>query len=84
MGNGSGKEGGDLDGRGVDGFGSYSGGRTAPGAPEGFSEGFAGGTGTAMDYGRMDLGLGDGGGGDMDVVESKEDDEDDVVPTVFR
>eukprot|EP00611_Tribonema_gayanum_P024042 TRINITY_DN5204_c0_g3_i1.p2 TRINITY_DN5204_c0_g3~~TRINITY_DN5204_c0_g3_i1.p2 ORF type:complete len:178 (+),score=52.86 TRINITY_DN5204_c0_g3_i1:170-703(+) len=88
MGNGAGKEGGDLDGRGVDGFGSYSGTRTAPGAPGAFSSAsFA--TPLMEDeqgynYKMMDVGgLERQDSGDMDV-EGKDEDEEAVVPTVFR
>jgi Glycogen recognition site of AMP-activated protein kinase len=87
MGNSSGKEGGDLSGH-VDGFGSYSETRTAPGAPGAFQDAsFAtplGAIGDEQHY-KMDHHGADGvGSGDMDVEGKEDEDEDHVVPTVFR
>lgn len=86
MGNASGKEGDGLDHRGVDGFGSYSETRTAPGAPGAFENAsFATplmGVGDDPGYRGHDA---DGlAGGDMDVEGKEDEDEELVVPTVFR
>ncbi|KAG5178601.1 hypothetical protein JKP88DRAFT_329184 [Tribonema minus] len=80
MGNGSGKEGGDLRG---DGLGTYSGTRTAPGAPGGFSDSFA--TPLDDDYKLDSVGLDRlDSAGEMDVEGGQQEEEDNVVPTVFR